>query len=135
MIICSVYNAMKPVGHKHWSNQKCCWEEKPTSFFIKTINAEFIRTRALSQFSFLQLRPYATSFLGLLLSLTLMSKGKKILETSLNLLLSFKTSVDARVKGLVSNVDYLENRRRNFSQKKYGRKRHLPRTHISFPGL
>ena len=103
--------------------------------FIKTINAEFIRTRTLSQLSFLQLRPYATSFLGLLLSLTLMSKGKKILETNLDLLLSFNTSVDARVKGLVSNVDYLENRHRNFSQKKYGRKRHLPRTHISFPGL
>ena len=29
---------------------------------VKTINAEFIRTRALSQLSFVQFRPYATSF-------------------------------------------------------------------------
>ena len=81
---------------------------------VKTINAEFIRTCALSQLSFTQLKPYAISFLGLLLSLTLMSKSKKTLETSLDLTPSFKTSVDARVEGLVSDVDYLENRRCNF---------------------
>ena len=40
---------------------------------------------------------------------------------------SIKTSVDARAEGLVSNVGYLENRRHNFIQKKYGRKRRLPR--------
>ena len=34
----------------------------------------------------------------------------------------FKTSLEARVKGLVLNVDYLENQHRNFTQKKYGRK-------------
>ena len=38
----------------------------------------------------------------------------------------FKTSIDASVEGLVLNVDYFENRRRNFIQKKYGRKRCLP---------
>ena len=41
----------------------------------QTINAEFIRTRALSQLSFVQFRPYAASFPGLL-SLKLMSKSK-----------------------------------------------------------
>ena len=102
---------------------------------VKRINAEFIQTRALSQLSFVQFRPYATLFPGLLLSLTLMSKSKKTLETSLDLTPSFKTSIDARVEGLVSNVDYLENWRRNFIQNKYGRKRRMPRTHVSFSGL
>ena len=37
---------------------------------------------------------------------------------------SFKTSVDTRVEGLVSNVDYSE----HFIQKKWGRKRGLSRT-------
>ena len=83
---------------------------------VKTINAGFVRTSAFSQLSFVQFRLYATSFLGLLLSLTLMLKSKKILEASLDLLTSFKTSVDARVEGLVANVDYLENRHRSFSQ-------------------
>ena len=67
----------------------------------KTINAEFIRTCELSQLffiqfrpcAFVQLRPYATLLPGLLLSLTLMPKSKKNLETSLDLTLSFKTSV------------------------------------------
>ena len=63
----------------------------------KTLNAEFIPTRALLQLSFIQFRPCGTSFLGLLLTLTLLSRGKKILETSLDLMPSFKTSVDARV--------------------------------------
>ena len=102
---------------------------------IKTINAEFIQTLALSQFSFVQFRPYANSFLGLLLSLTLMSKSKKIQEMSLDLMPSFKTSFDARVKGLVSNVDYLENRHHNFIQKKYGRKRRAMHTRVSLSGL
>ena len=52
---------------------------------VKTISTEFIRTRALSQLSFVQFRTYATSFQGLLLSLTVMSKNKKTLETSLDL--------------------------------------------------
>ena len=81
---------------------------------VKAINAEFIRTRTLSQLSLTQFRTYAISFPGLFLSLTLMPKSKKTLETSLDLTPSFKTSVDAGVEGLVSNVDYLENRRRNF---------------------
>ena len=55
----------------------------------------------------MQFRPYATSFLKLL-SLTLMSKGKNTLEMSLDLTSSFKTSADARVESLVSNVDYLK---------------------------
>ena len=67
---------------------------------VKTINAEFIRTGALSQLSFIQFRPYATLFLGLLLTLVLMSKSKMTLETSLNLMPSFKTSVSARIEGL-----------------------------------
>ena len=56
------------------------------------------------------------------------SHGLIFTPSRLDLLPSFKTSVDARVEGLVSNVGYLENRRRNFTQKKYGRKRCLPRT-------
>ena len=63
-----------------------------------------------------------------------MSKIKKTLETCLDLTPSLKTSVDARVESLVSNVDYLENRHRNFIQKKYGRKRRLPHTHVLFSG-
>ena len=103
---------------------------------VKTINAEFIRTCVLSQLSFVQFRPYATSFLGLLLlSLALISKSKKTLETSLDLKPSFKTSADARVEDLVSNVDYLENQYRNFIQNKYGRKRRLPCTLVLFSGL
>ena len=101
---------------------------------VKTINVEFIRTRALSQLSFVQFRPYAICFLGIL-SLTLMPKSKKTQETSLDLVPSFKTSVDLRVEGLVSNVDCLENLRHNFIQKKYGRKRRLPHTRASFSGL
>ena len=45
-----------------------------------------------------------------------------ILEMSLDLLHSSKTSADARPEGLVSNEDYLEIQHRNFTQKKYGRK-------------
>ena len=86
-------------------------------------------------FFFVHFRPYTTSFPGLLLSLTLMSKRKKTLETSLDLTPSLKTSVDTKVEGLVLNVDYLENRRHNFIQKKYGRKRHLRCTHSSFSGM
>ena len=54
---------------------------------------------------------------------------------SLDLLHSSKTSADARAEGLVSNEDYLEIQHRNFTQKKYGRKRCLLGTHISFSGL
>ena len=99
---------------------------------VKTINAEFIQTHVLFQLSFVQFRPYATSFLGLLLSLTLMPKSKKTLETSLDLIPLFKTSFDIRVDRLVSNVDYLENQHCNFIQKKYGRNRRLPHTHFFF---
>ena len=97
---------------------------------VKAINVEFIWIRALSQLSFAQFRPYATSFLGLLLSLTLMLTSKKTLVTSLNLPPSFKTSADARVKDLVLKVDYYKFRRRNFIQKKYVRKRRLPHTQV-----
>ena len=45
-----------------------------------------------------EFRPYATSFPGLSLSLMLMSKSKKTLETSLDLTSLFKTSIDRRVK-------------------------------------
>ena len=46
----------------------------------------------------------------------------------MDLTLSFKTTVEARVEGLASNVNYLENRLRNFIQKKCDRIRRLPRT-------
>ena len=91
---------------------------------INTVNSKFIRARALSKLSFVQVRPYATSFLGLLLSLKLMPKSKNTMESNLDLTPSFKTSVETRVEGLVSNVDYSE----NFIQKKCGRKRGLSRT-------
>ena len=65
---------------------------------------------------------------SLSLSLTLIPKSKKTMETSLDLRPSLKTSVYARVEGLVSNVDYLEYRHHNFIQKKYDRKRYLPHT-------
>ena len=81
---------------------------------IKTINAELIQTHALFQLSFVQFRPYATSIPRLLLSLTLMPKSKKTLEMSLDLMPSIKTSLNVRVKGFVSNVDYLENQLCNF---------------------
>ena len=96
---------------------------------VKTIKTEFILTSALSQLSFVQFRPCATQFLGFF-PLTLMSKRKKTLDTSLDHTPSFKTSVDAMVEGLVSNVGYLENRCHNFIQKKYGRKRRLPCTRL-----
>ena len=99
---------------------------------IKTINAEFFRIHLLFQFSFVQFRPYATSFQGLLLCLTLMTKSKKTLETSLDLTPLFKTSFDTRLEGFVSNMDYLENQHRNFIQKRYGRNRRLPRTQVFF---
>ena len=57
---------------------------------VKTMNAEFIWTHALFQLTFIRL----------LLFLTLMPKSKKTLETSLNLLPLFKTSLDARVRAL-----------------------------------
>ena len=101
---------------------------------VKTINFEFIWTRALCQLFFVQLRPHATLFPGLL-TLTLMLKTIKILNTSLELTPPFKTSVDIRVEDLVSNVNYLKNRCRNFIQKKYGRKRHLQRTNLLFSEL
>ena len=80
---------------------------------IKMINAEFFRIHLLFQFSFVQFRPYAISFQGLLLCLTLMTKSKKALETSLDLTPLFKTSFDTRLEGFVSNVDYLENQHLN----------------------
>ena len=95
---------------------------------IKTVNGEFIRTRALSRISFVQFRRYATLFPRLFLSLTLMAKSKKTLEASLDLTPSSKTPLDERIESLVSNVDYLENRRRNLIQRKYDRKRHLAHT-------
>ena len=75
-------------------NGKSCEHITMLKQGVKAINAEFIRTCALSQLSFLQFRPYATSLVGLLLSLTLMSKSKKTLETSLDLTPQLKTSVD-----------------------------------------
>ena len=42
---------------------------------VNAINAEFIQTCALTQLFFVQFRPYATSFVVLLISLTLMPKS------------------------------------------------------------
>ena len=60
---------------------------------VKTINAELIRKRALSQLSFDKFRPYATSFLGFFLTLALTPKSKKALKTNLDL-----TSVESLVQ-------------------------------------
>ena len=67
---------------------------------IKTINTGFIQTCALSQLSFVLFWPYATLFLGLLLTLTLTWKIKKTLRTSLDLTPLFSTSAYARGKVL-----------------------------------
>ena len=75
-------------------NGKSCEHIAMLKRGIKTINTKFIGTRALSQLSFVQFRPYATSFVGLLLCLTLMSRSKKTPETSFDITPSFKTSVD-----------------------------------------
>ena len=74
-------------------NSKSCEHITMLKQGIKTSNFEFIQTHALSQLSFTQFIPYATLFIGPL-SLTLMLKSKKTLETCLDLMLSFKTSVD-----------------------------------------
>ena len=50
----------------------------------------------------------------------------------MDLMPSFKTSVDARVEDPVSNVDYMENRRDNFIRKKYDRKRRLKKKDTRF---
>ena len=76
---------------------------------IITMNAEFIQTHTLSQLSFIQLRPYEILFLRLLRFLMLMPQSKKTLETSLDLMPLFKTSLDARSEDNVLNVVYLEN--------------------------
>ena len=102
---------------------------------INTINTELIQTCALSQISFLQFRSYATSFLGLLLSLMLMPKSTKTLQASLDLIPLLRTSIGARIEDLFSNVDYLGNWCRNFIQMKYVRNRRLLCTHILFSGL
>ena len=75
-------------------NGKSCEHITVLKQGIKSINAEFIRTCALCQLSFNQFRSYATLFLEPLLSLTLISKSKKTLQTSLDLTSSLKTSVD-----------------------------------------
>ena len=85
---------------------------------IKTMNSGFIRTYALFQLPFVQFRPYEISFLRLLLSLALIPKSKKTLEMSWDIIPLFKTSLDARVEGLVLNVDYIKNQCYNFIQKK-----------------
>ena len=71
-----------------------------------------------------EFRPYATSFPGLSLSLMLMSKSKKTLETSLDLTPLFKTSIDRRVKqascfewGLFINFDALILFKRSMAEK------------------
>ena len=73
---------------------------------VKTINAKFIWTCALCQLSY-----------------------------SSDLMQPRSWGFFWRVKGIVSNVNYLENQQRNFIQKKYDRKRHLARTQASFSGM
>ena len=102
---------------------------------VKTINAEFIRTRALSQLSFVQFRPYASLFPGLLLSLTLMPKSKKTLETNGSYVFVPILPLPQGLRVLFRMWIYLDNQRCNFIQKKYGRARRLSRTHILLFGL
>ena len=102
---------------------------------IRTINTGFIQTCALSQLSFVLFWTYTTLFLGLLLTLTLTWKSKKTVRTSLDLVPLFNTSAYARVEGLISNMDYLENWCHSFIQNKYGRKRCLLCTYDSFSGI
>ena len=66
---------------------------------VQTINTQFIQTRALPKFSFIQFRPNATLFVRLLHSRTLISKSKKTLKMNLDLTPLFKTSVDCWRKG------------------------------------
>ena len=73
-------------------------------------------------------RPYATSFPGLLLTLAFMSKSKTTLETSLNLMPSFKDLRWRKDEGLFSNVNFLENRGSNFIQRNMAVK-DVSRTH------
>ena len=54
------------------------------------------------------------------------------MSLDLNLRLKPPLAGDAMVEGLVPNVDYLENRFCNFIQNKYGRKRRLAHTNVSF---
>ena len=81
---------------------------------VKTINAQLIRTRALSQLSLDNFRPYAISFLGFFLTL------------------AFGPS---KCRESCSDVSYLENWCRHFIQKKYGAKTDLSRTHFLFSEL
>ena len=80
-------------------NSKSCEHISMLKQGVKTINTEFFQTHILSQLSFVQFRPYPISSVGLLLSLTLMSKSKKTLETSLEFMPLFKTSADYWRKG------------------------------------
>ena len=80
-------------------NDKSCEHIMMLKQGVKRINAEFIWTRGLFQLSFVQFRPYAKLFVGLLLSLTLMSKSKKTLVMSLDLMPLFKASIDCWLKG------------------------------------
>ena len=77
------------------------------------------RTQALTQLSFAHFKPYVISLLELFLSIKLMSKSKKTLEMSLDLMHSFKFSVDTMVEGLVLKVNYLENWHHNFIKKSF----------------
>ena len=61
-------------------NEKSCEHMLMLKQGVKTINIQFIQTRALPKFSFIQFRPYGTSFVRFLLPLTLISKSKKILK-------------------------------------------------------
>ena len=88
---------------------------------VKTINAEFIRTRALSQL-FVQFRPYASLFPGLLLSLTLMPKSKKTLATNGSYVFVPILPLAQGLRVLFRMWIYLDNQRCNFIQKKYGKK-------------
>ena len=70
---------------------------------------------------FVQFICFVTSYLGASLYDAYVKK-ENVLEKSLELTLSFMTSVDTRVEDLVSKVNYLKNWCCDFIQKKYGRK-------------
>ena len=73
-----------------------------TNFFVHSLRHLF-DTCALSQLPFVQLRLYATSVSGLLLSLTL-SKTKNTFKMSLDVMSWLKTLVDLRIADFESGL-------------------------------
>ena len=107
---------------------------------VKTISAEFIRIRALSQLSFIQFRPYATSFQRLVLSLTSnffslqCQKVKRFWRRVWTLSLRSRPPLTQGWRVLFRMWIIWKIGAVILIKRKYGRKRRLPRTHVSFSG-